>query len=239
MRLSRGTMSRHGASAASARSSRRRARRHPELGGRPEQHHHVAAHEVLGEQLEGGHRSAPLAGEVGGRDHPADRRPAGLAGGQERHPRQPAPVGRQVTVGATAHRGARSRSPPVADLQRRTGATARSTPSTGRMPARRAGLGELHRAVRAVAIGEGERVHLLLHGALDERLRMRRAVLQGVARSHMEMDERVRRHRTDRPSDRPPRGAGRGGRAAPARAPTRSRPGTGRRRGPGRRPRAR
>ncbi|EON23357.1 DNA polymerase III subunit alpha [Nocardioides sp. CF8] len=214
-------------------------RRHARLGGGAEQHHHVAAHEVGRQRLQGRHRPASLTGEVGGRDHPADRRPARLAGRQERHPGQPAPMGRQVAVGAAADRGARSLPPRGGRARpghRRHGQVhPQDRPDAGP----RAGLGELHRAVRAVAIGEGERVHLLLDGALDEGLRVGCPVLQGVARGHMEMDERVRRHRTDRPSDQLRRGVGRDGHGAPGPAPTRSRPGTGPRHGPGRRPRAR
>ena len=54
-----------------------------------------------------------------------------------------------------------------------------------------AGAGELHRAVGAVAVGQGEGVHLLLGGPLDQRLRMGGAVAQGVARGDVQMHERV------------------------------------------------
>ena len=60
-----------------------------ERRGGPEQDDHVAAAQVLGDQLRVGHRPAPLPGQVGGRDQPADRRPAGPPTGQEGDPGQP------------------------------------------------------------------------------------------------------------------------------------------------------
>ena len=47
------------------------------------------------------------------------------------------------------------------------------------------------RAVGAVTVGQGEGVHLLLGGPLDEDVRVGRAVLQGVARRHVQVDERI------------------------------------------------
>ena len=66
--------------------------------------------ELVGEDGEVDDRVAALAGEVGGRDQPAQCRPAGppssgtVGAGEERHPRQPADHG--VAVGAAADRGA-------------------------------------------------------------------------------------------------------------------------------------
>ncbi len=75
-----------------------------ELGAGTEHHHHVSrgdlVEDVLGDQVEGAHRPSPLAGQVGGRDQPADRGPAAPAAGQERRPGQLV-----VAERPAAHRG--------------------------------------------------------------------------------------------------------------------------------------
>ena len=116
------------------------------LGGRAEQHDQVAGRqllaELLGEDGEVDDRLAALPGEVGGRDQPAQRRPAGPAPaepmdggavgtGQEGHPRQPADD--RVAVAAAAHRGPGGRG--WLPAHGWVGWWARSTPSTGRIPA--------------------------------------------------------------------------------------------------------
>ncbi len=54
-----------------------------------------------------------------------------------------------------------------------------------------AGLGELHRAVGAVAVGQRQGVHLVLGGPLDQDVRVGGAVLEGVAGRDVEVDEGV------------------------------------------------
>ena len=158
-------------------------------GAGAEQHQHVTGREVGCEHVEVGDRAPPLAGEVGGRDQPADRRPARPA---RRPGRWPA---------AAAGRGRRHRGPGCGwrcGSRPATRGTAAGWP-VGEVdaehradPGRQAGLGELHRAVGAVAVGQREGVHLLLGGPLDQRVGVGGAVLQGVAGGHVEMDERVR-----------------------------------------------
>ncbi len=62
------------------------------------------------------------------------------------------------------------------------------------MPAVWAAARELHRAVDAVAVGEGQRVHAVLGGALDQDVRVRGAVAQRVARGDVEVDEGIAGH---------------------------------------------
>ena len=107
----------------------------------------------------------------------------GSRGSRNAPPRDRGPCGRQPTRREPVEPGRRSS--PV-------GAIARSTPSTGRIPAAQAGLGELHRAVGAVAVGQRQGVHLLLGGPLDEHVRVGGAVLQRVAGRHVQVDEGVR-----------------------------------------------
>jgi hypothetical protein len=177
--------------------------RGPDRRGGTEQHHHVSPGQVGGEQVEGGQRPAALAGEVDLGDQPADRGPAGgptarPAGvGEQRHPGRATPLRGQVAVGAAAHRAAgprRARAPGSPGLlgAREGEVHAEHRPDPGLL----AGRGELDRAVGAVAVGEREGVHLLLDGALDQRLRVGGAVLEGVPGGDVEVDERVRRHRT-------------------------------------------
>ena len=115
-----------------------------DLGPGTEQHQQAAAGrgrgpDVLGHQVQGAHRLPALAAQVGGRHQPAQRRPAGLVPGQQGDPRVPrvdggaaprrvGPAGRDWSAGWTIRGGESS---PV-------GSRARSTPSTGRIPADRA-----------------------------------------------------------------------------------------------------
>ena len=252
----RGTSARHGSRVARARSSRRRVAARASSEARAEQHDQVAGRQLLaelvGEDGEVDDREAALPRQVGRRDQPAQRRPAGppaaqpihggaVGAGQERHPRQPAHD--RVAVAAAADRGAgrNGGGPP------RLGRVVGELDPEHRPDARGvAGAGELHRAVGAVAVGEGEGVHLLLGGPLDQRLRVRGAVAQGVARGDVQVHERVGHgvvvlsaHAAYGVQGGDGQDRAASGRAAPARATARSRPGTGRRRGPGRRPRAR
>ena len=199
----------------------------PHLGARPEQHQHVVPGDVLGHQVEGAHRLAALARQVGGGDQPADRGPAPPADGQEGHP------GQQLVAERTAARRGAGRP----DRTACTGRSARPGrrdgevhPEDGAHPALQARLGEPDRAVGAVPVGQGEGVHLLLDGPLDQHVRVRGAVLQGVAGRHVQVHERIRQRAT-----RPPGQA----RAASSRGTPRPARGTGRRRAPGRRPPAR
>ena len=75
-----------------------------DLGRRAEKGQDPPARSVLGDEVQGADRLAPLPGEVGGGDEPTDRSPAGAARGQEGDPRQP-----EVAEGATARRSARGR----------------------------------------------------------------------------------------------------------------------------------
>ena len=104
---------------------------------------------------------------------------------------------------------------------RSSGATARSTPNTGRTPARRAGLRELDGAVHAVAVGEGQGVHAVLGGPLDEGARVGGAVAQRVAGGHVQVDEGVGHGRRSRSA------GGRAGRAGSGRAAGVQRAGSG------------
>nr|WP_258016942.1 hypothetical protein [Nocardioides marinisabuli] len=165
----------------------------PDLGGRAEQHDQVAGGEQrrdlggLGVQ----DRGAALAGEVGGREHPAQRGPAapsaaGPGGvGQQGDPRQP-----RVAEGAAPHRGA----PAPRHGRRRPGAArpvGQVDPEHRADPGLQARLGELHRPVGAVAVGERQQVHAVVGGALHQQVRQRGAVLQGVARGDVQVRERV------------------------------------------------
>ena len=80
------------------RSSRRRVAATPSSEDGPSSTSTSPPRRCGASSVEGGDRPAALAGEVDRRDHPAQRRPARLAAGQERHPRLPALLGRQVAV---------------------------------------------------------------------------------------------------------------------------------------------
>ena len=201
----------------------------PQLGGRPEQRQHVTAGQVRGQHVEGRDRPTALTREVDRRHHPAQGGPARPSAGQERHPGVAALLGREVACRAPAHRRTTwGRPAGTSERAQRAGRRHRQVDPQHRAYAGRAGRAdELHRTVGAVAVGEGEGVHLLLDRALHQRGRVGRAELQRVAGGDVEVDEGVARHLTPR------------WRGAPGRATARSRPGTGRRRAPGRRPRAR
>ncbi len=172
----------------------------PDLGGRTEQDGDVTALEPGGDQRQVDHRLAALTGQLGGRDQSADRRPArptscGAGVGQEGHPGQ-RPV---VAEGTAPHRGARPLGHRLRRLPGQRGhrqVDAQHRPEPGRP----AGPGVPDRAVGAVTVGQGEGVHLLLGGPLHEDVRVGRAVLQGVARRHVEVDEGV--HPVSRPGQR-------------------------------------
>jgi len=56
------------------------------------------------------------------------------------------------------------------------------------------GLGETDGAVHAVAVGQGEGVHAVLDGSLDQDVGVGGAVAQRVAGGDVEVDEGVARH---------------------------------------------
>ena len=225
-----------------------------DLRGRPQHHQHVVSRDVLGDQVQRAHRVAALPGQVGRGDQPADRGPAPLAGGQEGHPGQ-----RPVAERTAPHRGpvgARRLRPAAGAAARTTPAgwtteAARTTETTEHrrdgevhpedrpQPALQARLGEPDRAVGAVPVGEGEGVHLLLDGTLDQDVRVRGAVLQGVARRHVQVHERVRQRGRTGPVAQVRRGVPGAARAGSSRGTPRPGRGSGRRPGPGRRPPAR
>ena len=116
------------------------------------------------------------------------------------------PLARKVTRGSRGSREA----PPRVGVRDRPSLAARSrvaeSTSEGQVDAEdrphlagHRGLGEPDRAVGAVAVGQGEGVHLLLGGSFDEDVGVRGAVLQGVAGGDVEVDERVGQ-RSARPS---------------------------------------
>ena len=203
------------------------------LGARPEQHHHRPPGQPRRQQVEGGHRSAALAGQVHRRDQAADRRPAGppaagaVGRGQQGDPGQGVP-GRVAELAAARRGAGPGRGPTGVVGHRPVGEVdAEHRADAGGL----AGPRELHRAVGAVAVGQRQGVHLLLGRPLDQDVGVGGAVLEGVAGRDAEMDEGV--HLVSRPVGRSGAGGG------PARGTARSRRGTGRRHGPGRRPRAR
>ena len=178
-----------------------------ELGGRAQEHHDVATRQVGREQVDGGDRTTPLAAQVDRGDHPAQRGPPGLAAGQEGHPSAAALLQRQVARRSPAHRrttwGSGKPARPRRRRHRQLDAEHRPDPGAA------CGPDEPHRTVGAVAVGQRERVHLLLRSPLDEHVRVGGAVLQREAGGDVEVDEGVRRHLTPR------------WRGAPARAPAR------------------
>ncbi len=210
-----------------------------ERGRRSQQHHHVAAHQIGRQQLQGRHRPSPLAGEVDRRDQPAHLRPPGPPLGQQRDPGQPVLTERSPAHRASARRH-RPRPPPGSGTHLARGVHGEVHPQDRTDPGPAAGLGELHRPVGAVPVGERQQVHPVLGCTLHQGIRVRGAVLEGVARRHVEMGEGIRRHRSNHPVPSRPRASAAPRRCA-ARAPDRTprHPGSGRRPGPGHRPPAR
>jgi hypothetical protein len=144
---------------------------------------------VLGDRLERGHRDAALAAQVRGRHQAAHRRPPLLAAGQHGDPRQS-----RVADRAATDRGARART------GRRTANCRREHP--GRLDREvhtenradtgaHARLGEAHRSVDPVAVGQRKGVHAVLGRPLDQPVRVGGAVAQRVARGHVQVDERI------------------------------------------------
>ena len=172
--------------------------RRPEERAGAEQDDHVAGAQQRGDlgALRVEHGRAALAGEVGRREDPAHRGPAAPAAPgtgrvrEEGHPRQA-----RVAEGASAHR----RTTAAAGLPCRAVARrARCARAVGEVDAEDrgdagdlAGLGELHRAVGAVAVGERQQVHAVLDGPLHQARGQRGAVAQGVAGGHVQVGERV------------------------------------------------
>ena len=169
--------------------------RRPEERAGAEQDDHVAGAQQRGDlgALRVEHGRAALAGEVGRREDPAHRGPAATAAPgtgrvrEEGHARQP-----RVAEGTAAHRRTTAAAglPWLAD--------ARSSRAVGEVDAEDrgdvsdlAGLGELHRAVGAVAVGERQQVHAVLDGPLHQARGQRGAVAQGVAGGHVQVGERV------------------------------------------------
>ena len=151
---------------------------------------------VFGDQLEGADRLAPLTTEVAGRDQPTQRRPTVLALGQNHDPGMS-----RVDAGPTAYRtlprtrsGTHQTGGPSPREQPR-GAEREINPEHRSDPGHQACLGELHRAVDTVAIGEREAVLAQLGSALHQGLRVAGAVAQRIAGGHVQVDERVGGHR--------------------------------------------
>ncbi len=167
--------------------------RRPHLRAGTEQHGDVARGQPGREQVEGRDRLPALAGEVHRGDQPADRRPAGAAAaraagrGEQGDPGQAGPDG--VAERAAAGRRPRSGRRPWSTCEHGLvgQVDAEHRPDAGDP----AGLGELHRAVGAVAVGQRQGVHLLLGGPLHQDVRVGGAVLEGVAGRDAEVDEGV------------------------------------------------
>ena len=175
--------------------------RRTQPGVAAQENHQVAARQELtdlvGRRLEVEHRSPPIPRQLDRRDQPTHRSPPcpatpwPVGRRQEPCPRQSALLDGLIAVGATSDgvpRGASTRVLPRCPPHRSVG---EAHPQNRVDPGLRTGLGELDRTVGAVPIGQREGVHLLLDGSFDQDVRVRGAVLQGVAGGDVKVDERV------------------------------------------------
>ena len=148
----------------------------PDVG--PGAQHDQQAARVLGGQVEGQPGLAPPSRLVGGGGEPAQvGPPSGTR--QDGHPFLHRARAGTMTVTDAAISARPMARAPDGQVDADDGPDARA----------RARLDVLHRAVHAVAVGQGEDVHLVTGRALDQRPGERRAVAQGVGGGDVEVGE--------------------------------------------------
>ena len=150
-----------------------------------EQHHHVAPCGAAGHHLEGGHRITPFAGGLRLGDEFAERAPPGPGGGQQHRPGEPF-----VAELPSPHRGGSAFGAPS------LGPDGEVHPDDGRHTRPQAGLREPDRPVETSPVRDRQGVHPEPRCLLDQRARMRGAVLEGIARRHAEVGEAGSRHQS-------------------------------------------